>query len=486
MGVLKNAKHAKLNFKERNKKVLTIICSSLAVAIAAGTAGVVFVSNELIKGDSGDKLSSNDNVPTKIVERATSASSNSEGASSVNKENSAEGSVNGADTKYTIKLAKSKVAVSTGDTYSVQLADGIDKSKYKLKWTSDNETVATVDENGVVTGISDGKATITCTSSEYNTNASLQVTVTTPVYPEGLELDNCSYTLTSIGELLKLNATLTPQDEVTETKLTWTSSDESVASVKDGVVKAVAEGTATIYCTTVNDMTVECEITVDKAVKAEDITLDYIAYDFDGPQTESVKLTATVFPENADNQQVIWHSTDENVACVDADGNVTVVGDGECDVICTTSDGTYLSDTCEITATNTMAVVTYQPGTSVYVPVNPVVADTVLEEALRYVGKIPYVWGGTDLSTGVDCSGFICAVYQRFGINLWGVRTDLYLAGTEVPSIEDAKAGDILCYPGHVAIYDGNGGRVHAYDTGYMVMRDTNIGGYYTIRRIIE
>ena len=133
-----------------------------------------------------------------------------------------------------------------------------------------------------------------------------------------------------------------------------------------------------------------------------------------------------------------------------------------------------------------MPVVTCPEGTSVYVPVNPVAANSVIEEALRYVGKIPYVWGGTDLSTGVDCSGFICAVYQRFGINLWGVRTDLYLAGTEVKSIEEAKAGDILCYPGHVAIYDGNGGRVHAYDTGYMIMHDTNIGGYYTIRRIIE
>ena len=133
-----------------------------------------------------------------------------------------------------------------------------------------------------------------------------------------------------------------------------------------------------------------------------------------------------------------------------------------------------------------MAIVTHTPGVRVYVPVNPVPADTVLEEALRYVGKIPYIWGGTDLCSGVDCSGFVCSVYERFGVNLWGVRTDLYLAGVEVPSIEEAKAGDILCYPGHVAIYDGNGGRVHAYDEGYMVLRDTNIGGYYTIRRIIE
>lgn len=174
------------------------------------------------------------------------------------------------------------------------------------------------------------------------------------------------------------------------------------------------------------------------------------------------------------------------MATVDQNGYVTITGDGMCSIVCSTTDGTYLSVECAITATNTEAVATQQADTNVYVPVNPVVADTVLDEALRYVGVIPYVWGGTDLATGVDCSGFICAVYERFGINLWGVRTDLYLAGTEVATIEEAKAGDILCYEGHVAIYDGNGGRVHAYDEGYMIIHDTNIDGYYSIRHIME
>lgn len=474
MKLLKSVRKA---INEKNKKALIIMFTTFAVVVASFTAGAVYVGTELTKGNSAYMLSKKESPTALVVEKASST----EKSTDETDKDATESAVN-----YTIKLAKTKAAISTGDTYSVELADGMDKSKYNLTWSSDNKAVATVDKNGNITGISDGKANITCTSLKDNANAVLQVTVSTPVYPDGITLDKDTYTLTSVGELLKLNATLTPQDDVTETKLKWSSSDKSVATVKNGVVTAVAEGVTTISCTTANDISAECVVTVKNIIKTEEIYIDYIAYDFDGPQTESVKLTAYVYPENATNSQVIWHSTNENIAHVDDDGNVTIVGDGECEVIATTSDGTYLSAECKITAQNTMAVVTHQAGTNVYVPVNPVVANTVLEEALRYVGKIPYVWGGTDLATGVDCSGFICAVYQRFGINLWGVRTDLYLAGTEVASIEEAKAGDILCYPGHVAIYDGNGGRVHAYDTGYMIMHDTNIGGYYTIRRIIQ
>ena len=51
--------------------------------------------------------------------------------------------------------------------------------------------------------------------------------------------------------------------------------------------------------------------------------------------------------------------------------------------------------------------------------------DEVIECARSYIGKVPYVWGGTDLATGVDCSGFICRVYEKFDINLWGRRADM-------------------------------------------------------------
>lgn len=454
--------------KSKDKKVLTIAFTVVAVTITSFIAGAYCISSgilsrELISG----RLAHNESSERIYVEKSTQ----------LDTEN---------NKSITVKLAKENAVISKGSSYTVKLAEGLTKEKLNLKWSSNNTDVVTVDSDGVVKGIKAGNANVSCVNLDNNSSAIIKITVSSPVYATEINLDKNSYKMTKTGELLKLNAEVLPQDRVTDTSLKWSSSDETVATVKDGLVTAVSDGTAIITCTTANGKIDECEVTVEPQIKAEELTLDYIGYDFDGPQNESVLLTATISPSNTTNQELKWRSTDESVALVDEFGNVTIVGDGECEVICTTTDGTYLTAACEITAKNTMLVVTHTTTESVYVPVNPEVANSVLEEALRYVGVIPYVWGGTDLSSGVDCSGFICAIYDRFGFNLWGIRTDLYLAGVEVASIEEAQAGDILCYPGHVAIYDGNGGRIHAYDEGYMIMHDYNIDGYYTIRRVIQ
>lgn len=80
---------------------------------------------------------------------------------------------------------------------------------------------------------------------------------------------------------------------------------------------------------------------------------------------------------------------------------------------------------------------------------------------LKYVGY-PYVYGGNSLTSGVDCSGFVYQVYAQFGYDL-GVRSSYAMRsiGTGV-SLSEAKAGDIICYSGHVALYIGDGKIVHA------------------------
>lgn len=454
--------------KESDKKKIITLFSVVSVAIVAIFSAGFFVSNNLVNAETTAVLSKADeNKPVMVRKVATEPTESTEPPTE--------------SLPTVIKLKEETIFLKVGKEYKIELDKNL-----KLSFTSDVTTIAKVDEKGVVTGVSEGTALITCIDTKSKASAKLKVIVSEPIYPDKIELDKSFFTMTDIGELLKLTATLTPATGITETDVVWMSSDESVATVGNGLVKSVGEGVATITAYTANELSAICEIYVEPTIKCQELYLDYIAYDFTGPQTESVLLTPTVYPLNATNKAVKWYTTNSNVAVVDENGNVTIVGDGSCNIVCSTTDGTYLSVECDITATDTMVEPTTQGESSVYVPVNPIVADTVIEEAYRYVGVIPYVWGGTDLATGVDCSGFICAVYQRFGINLWGVRTDLYLAGTEVASIEEAKAGDILCYEGHVAIYDGNGGRVHAYDEGYMIMHDYNIDGYYTIRRIIE
>ena len=84
----------------------------------------------------------------------------------------------------------------------------------------------------------------------------------------------------------------------------------------------------------------------------------------------------------------------------------------------------------------------------------------VAKYACQYIGN-PYVYGGTSLTNGADCSGFTYRVYKDFGYNLPRTSTEQRSAGTGV-DYEDAQPGDLICYSGHVAIYIGGGKIVHA------------------------
>ena len=86
--------------------------------------------------------------------------------------------------------------------------------------------------------------------------------------------------------------------------------------------------------------------------------------------------------------------------------------------------------------------------------------EQVVSFACQFIGN-PYVWGGTSLTNGADCSGFVQSVFANFGISLPRTSYEQRSAGTGV-SYEDALAGDIICYDGHVGIYIGDGQIVNA------------------------
>ncbi|MCR5267784.1 MAG: C40 family peptidase [Lachnospiraceae bacterium] len=87
--------------------------------------------------------------------------------------------------------------------------------------------------------------------------------------------------------------------------------------------------------------------------------------------------------------------------------------------------------------------------------------SSVANFALQFVGN-PYVYGGTSLTNGTDCSGFVMSVYRNFGVALPHSSGAQRAYGYSVGSIANAQAGDIVCYSGHVGIYIGNGMIVHA------------------------
>ena len=108
----------------------------------------------------------------------------------------------------------------------------------------------------------------------------------------------------------------------------------------------------------------------------------------------------------------------------------------------------------------------------------------VIDYATQFVGN-PYVYGGTSLTNGTDCSGFVMSVYANFGVSLPHSSSALRSKGYDVGGLANAQPGDIVCYSGHVALYIGNGQIVHASTskTG-IIISNANYRSILAVRRI--
>lgn len=131
----------------------------------------------------------------------------------------------------------------------------------------------------------------------------------------------------------------------------------------------------------------------------------------------------------------------------------------------------------ESSATTSEAQVVYATGGSA-------LGQNVASYACQFVGN-PYVYGGTSLTNGADCSGFVMSVYANFGVSLPHSSSGDRSVGTAVDGLANAQPGDIICYSGHVAIYIGNGQIVHASTakTGIKIS-DVNYRTPLGVRRI--
>ena len=110
----------------------------------------------------------------------------------------------------------------------------------------------------------------------------------------------------------------------------------------------------------------------------------------------------------------------------------------------------------------------------------------MISYARQFVGN-PYRWGGTSLTNGADCSGFVLSVYAKYGVGLPHSSSAMRGVGTGV-SVKDMKPGDIVCYRGHVALYAGNGRIVHAANSRKGIIEsDINYSGnVVAVRRIFK
>ena len=226
-----------------------------------------------------------------------------------------------------------------------------DASVKDVTFASSDEAVATVDEEGNITAVAPGTATITVTTADGGKTATCEVTVTPKVVPvEGIAFTKDQVSVVE-GEKVLLYVSFTPKN-ATDKRVTWSSSDTGVATIDSkGNVTGVKPGTATITVkTTDGGKTATCVVTVTKKptpVSGVTINRTSLTLTVGG----GAILVATVSPEDATNQKIVWSSSDESVATVDENGEVTAVKKGTAKVTATTEDGGKTA-TCDVTVTD--------------------------------------------------------------------------------------------------------------------------------------
>ncbi|MDE5850669.1 MAG: Ig-like domain-containing protein [Muribaculaceae bacterium] len=233
------------------------------------------------------------------------------------------------------------IEINTGDSYDLTaVVKPANATNKKVTWTSSDEAVATVDANGLIDTHAAGEATITAAIAGFSFTAKVIVT-DTEVVVTGITLDQTKAEMKT-GATLQLTASVTPA-EAADKRITWSSSNKDVATVSNGLVKALKAGTVTITATA-NKIKASCEITITD-IEVTGVTLDKteITSLMVG---ETVTLTAVVSPDEATDKTVTWTSSDENVASVDEEGDVTAVAPGTVTITATSGN---VSAECKVT-----------------------------------------------------------------------------------------------------------------------------------------
>ena len=198
---------------------------------------------------------------------------------------------------------------------------------------------------------------------------------------ESITLDVTALALT-VGEEYTFTVTTEPAD-IEYLTLSWSSSDESIVSVEDGTVTAVAEGTADITVSGGDNVSATCKVTVspeeEVEIEAESITLSTASADM--LIGESMTLTATVLPENTTDKTVTWTSSESSIAGVDDNGTVTAVSAGTAVITATTVNGRTAECTVTVQAAPMIGDYFYSDGTW----------STELDENKTPVGLVFYI-----------------------------------------------------------------------------------------------
>ncbi|MBK8807564.1 MAG: Ig-like domain-containing protein [Bacteroidales bacterium] len=280
-----------------------------------------------------------------------------------------------------------------------------------LTWTSSNDAIVSVSSSGTITGKAvGGPVTITATSTaDLTVKGTVTVTVVkTPVSEITVDVNPVEIDL---GDSKTVVATVLPES-ASDKSVTWSSADESIATVADGVISSVGAGSTTITVTSVDNPAIKVEIPVTvigigvTSVTISPKTLSLTIGAFQGLDVEVLPLTAT--------QSVTWSSSDDNIATVSLGGVVTAIALGEVNIIVTSVDNVAKKDTCVVTVNPVLALsITVDPATfTLYTDATTTVSATVGGTG---VTDATYTWSSSNETIAtVDANGKVTPVAVGF------------------------------------------------------------------------
>lgn len=210
-----------------------------------------------------------------------------------------------------------------------------------LLWSSEDEDIATVSQNGVVEGVGVGKTKITATSGDVAVSCEV---IIESIKVTGISLSNTNVSI-EVNDIVELEAIILPENATNKTVL-WSSQDNSIAKIdQNGVITGIKAGNTTVTASTEDgNFSASCEIEV-KNISIKEISLNN--YNITLLPTEKESIIAYVYPENAYNKNLIWSSSNPYVANISKEGIVEALRLGSSTIIVKSEDGD-VSTSCNV------------------------------------------------------------------------------------------------------------------------------------------
>lgn len=351
-----------------------------------------------------------------------------------------------------IGLSSYNVRVNIDDSFTLKATVlPAQATNRAVRWSSSDESIAMVDQNGKITGIHEGNAVVTATTEDGGYTASCNVSVIYVAAPVSHVTLSDSQMQLIIGEGRALTAQVFPADAETK-DVAWSSSAPEIASVnQSGYVQSKGIGTAVITVTTLEGgKTATCLVTVNPVkVTGISLTESRISLFVEG----TVQLGATVSPSNATDPRYTWSSSDSSVASVDSAGKVTALRVGTATITATTIDGNKTAS-CVITvnAIRVTGISLTESELKLYLGGNAQLGATVTPENAQ---DKRYTWSSSDAAiASVDSDGVVRAL--KVGTALITATTaDGSLTASCKITVQPILVSKVTLTPGNVEINVG-------------------------------